>query len=126
MEIRIGHNKAVAVGLIVVAAFGAVVQGIVSNPSPLQLLVTVLMFVMGVLLLRWTLVVVTPNAVERKNLFGRTMKSFPIDSLADITLNGNTIMVGGEKVIAGGSMHGGDVAKLRAAIDSARDAKSSA
>ena len=118
MEIRIGYNKAMAIMFLVVAVFvGSVAVAVSSNP--VQLGLSVLFLLLGFLYLRGTAAVVSEKAVQLKNLFGGTAKSIPIQSLSDVTLNGNSILVDGKKVLSGMMVHGADIAKLRAAIDRA-------
>jgi hypothetical protein len=118
VEFRIGYNKALAIMLIVVGIFVGGVALVVSA-NPVQLALSVLLLTAGFLFLRGTAAVVSSKAVELKNLFGGTTKAIPVQSLSDITLNGNSMVVDGKRVLSGTMVHGADIAKLREAITGA-------
>jgi hypothetical protein len=121
--IRVGLNRLIAFLMIGVAGLNLYVFLLTGKGMHAGL--AGLFALIGVLYLFGNLLVVTETEVQLKNPMGMTVKSYPIQSLRDLEMDGNKLFVTGageRKKIAGlgFAAAGGDVARLRRAIDDAR------
>ena len=116
-SLNVRYSRPLAITFIVLGALLALVslgtKGVASGVAG------VILLVLGVLQLRAPMVVVADGEVQLRNPLGMTVKRFPVNSLADLRMEGKSLMhlPSGKKITSVGfGFDKNDVAALRAQL----------
>jgi len=120
LPIEVHYNKVFGAVMLACSLFILAVAFSIGKPFP-QALTGGITLLVSLGFLFQPVMVVVAGAVQMRNLFGMTMKTYPFDSLADLEIRGGRLRVN-DKPIGSGRwlLHGGDWDKLGRAIETAR------
>jgi hypothetical protein len=125
MVVRIGYNRLWGPAMLVLAAVNVAL--FVMTGALLQLFITVMFGILGVMYLVRPFLIVDEHEIVAKGLMGYTLRRFRHDSFADLEVERDAIVMPGRQRLRLPRLmiSQGDLKKLASAVRDARAAKAS-